>query len=268
MKQKIIYYSDEVNDDFAGTNIKKKPLPENYVYINEGAYGKFKRIFWYYLIVHPILWLIHRTFKRVKYVNKKALKGFKKQSCFIYGNHTSMFADAFNPSYLAYPRPADIIINSDATSITGLGWLIKTLGGFPIPDTFAGMKKFNAAIERAVELKHWIAVYPEAHIWYYHTKIRNFPATSFAYPVKLKTPVFAYTMTYKKRKFFKRPKRVVYIDGPFYGDENLPRKEAVQKLRDEVYFAMCERAKNSDCEYIKYVYRPEEKNGESDEEKI
>lgn len=257
-EQKVYYYSDEVNDDFAGTHIKKQKLPENYDYLHTGFWQKLRRGLVYYALVRPIIWFYNKLIKRVKYVNTKVLKGYKKQGCFIYGNHTSMIIDAFNPSYLAYPRPADIIINSDAMFIKGIGWLIKTLGGLPIPDGYSGMKKFNSAIEENIRRKHWIAIYPEAHIWHYYTKIRPFPSVSFAYPVKLKTPVFAYTMVYKKRKHSRYPKRIVYVDGPFFADETLPYKQAVQKLRDEVYAAMCERAKESDCEYIKYVYRPKE----------
>lgn len=260
MKSQTVYYSDEVNDDFAGTHIERKPLPENYEYLNKGFGGWLRRVFIYRMIVFPLLSLYNKLIKRVKYVNKKAFKGYKKRGCFMYGNHTSMVVDAFNPAYLAFPRAADIIINPDASSIKGIGWLIKTLGGFPIPDSYAGMKKFNAAIAEAIGKKHWIAVYPEAHIWHYYTKIRPFPATSFAYPVKLGAPVFSYTMTYKKKKLSKHPKRVVYIDGPFFPDESLPHKQAVQKLRDEVYAAMCERAKLSDCEYIKYVYKPKDED--------
>lgn len=257
MKQKIYYYSDEVNDDFAGTHIKNKPLPENYVYLNKGFWLKLRRFILYYCIIRPITFFYNKIIKRVTYVNKKVMKPYKKRGCFIYGNHTSMILDAFNPSYIAFPRPADVIINSDATSIKGLGWLLKTIGGLPIPKNFKGMKVFNAAVAEAVEKKHWIAIYPEAHIWHYYTKIRPFPSVSFSYPVKLKTPVFSYTMVYKKRRFSKYPKRKVCIDGPFFADETLPIKEAVNKLRDEVYSAMCARAEESDCEYIKYVYRPE-----------
>ena len=63
-------------------------------------------------------------------------------------------------------------------------------------------------------------------------------------------------MVYKKRKHSERPKRYVYIDGPFFADATIGKKQAENKLRDEVYSAMCRRAELSDCEYIKYVYRP------------
>jgi len=257
-KQKVYYYSDEVNDDFAGTHITRKPLPDNYEYLNKGFWLKLRRFIVYYCIIRPITFFYNKIIKRVSYKNKKVMKGYKKRGCFMYGNHTSMILDAFDPSYLAFPRPADVIINADAMSITGIGWLLKTIGGFPIPEGFHAMSRFNAAVAEAIERKHWVAIYPEAHIWHYYTKIRPFPTVSFTYPVKLNAPVFSYTMVYKKRRFSKYPKRKVYVDGPFFPDGNLPVKQAVQKLRDEVYAAMCLRAEESDCEYIKYVYQPED----------
>ena len=65
-------------------------------------------------------------------------------------------------------------------------------------------------------------------------------------------PVFAYTTVYKKRRLLKRPKKVVYIDGPFFA-EGGSVKERAHALRDKVYAAMCERAKLSDCAYCEYI---------------
>lgn len=259
--QKVYYYSDEINDDFAGTNIERKQLPENYEFLNKGIWRKFLRAIIYHGIVKPVTLIYTKLIKRVKYVGKNKTKGYKKQGAFIYGNHTSMMLDAVNPTHIAFPRSADVIVNADAVSIKGIGWLVKLIGGIAIPDGFHAMMRFNEALEEAIKMRHWVAVYPEAHIWHYCTKIRSFPATSFIYPVKLKTPVFSYTMTYHKRKHSKYPKRVVYVDGPFFADESLPPKAAAKKLRDEVYAAMCERAKTSDCEFIKYIYRPKEEGG-------
>ena len=42
-------------------------------------------------------------------------------------------------------------------------------------------------------------------------------------------------------------------DGPFYPDSSLPPRERRKKLREEVYSTMCERAKSSNVEWIKYL---------------
>lgn len=259
MKSNLVYYySDEVNDDFAGTNIRKKEISADYEYLNRGFFRHIRRFFIYHCFVKAATFFYLKFIKRVKFVGKKKMRGYKKQGAFIYGNHTSLLIDAINPTYLAYPRDADVIVNADAVSIKGLGWLLKTIGALPIPEGYHAMSRFNAAVEEAIEKKHWVAIYPEAHIWHYYTKIRPFAATSFAYPVKCGAPVFSYTMVYQKRKHSKHPKRIVYVDGPFLPDGGLTRKEAAKKLRQEVYSAMCERAKLNTCEYVKYVYRPKE----------
>ena len=48
-------------------------------------------------------------------------------------------------------------------------------------------------------------------------------------------------------------KIVTYIDGPFYPNNELSKKEAQKELRDKIYNKMVERSKNSNVEYIKYV---------------
>lgn len=187
-----------------------------------------------------------------RYKNKRALKGCKGGGAFIYGNHTSYVADAMHPTRIAFPRTADVVVSTDAVSIKcGVGGLVRLLGGVPVPTGLRGLKNFSADIEGAVQRGRWVAVYPEAHIWPYYTGIRPFGAASFKYPAKCNAPVFAFTTTYKRRKLRKKPARIVYIDGPFYASgETL--KERAESLRDQVYAAMCARAKMSDCEYCEY----------------
>ena len=55
------------------------------------------------------------------------------------------------------------------------------------------------------------------------------------------------------RRFGKRPRAVVYIDGPFYPDQTLSRKEAQNKLHDEIQKTLVDRAKLSDYEYCQYI---------------
>ena len=254
------YYTDEVHDDFAGTHIDTKPLPKNFKYHSRNPLVAIRRFIVYRFIATPVVFFYMKLIRRVKYVNKKCFKGYKKQGCFIYGNHTAFVCDAFNPTVLAFPRAAKTMVSEDSTSIKGLRWLLMDVGALPVPSSMHLMSAFVGEIERAISHKEWIAIYPEAHIWPYYTGVRAFPAVSFRYPAKLGAPVFSYTMTYKKRKLFKSPKITVYVDGPFFADKSLPLKQAQQKLRDEVYAAMKARAdEHSDYKYkYRYVYRPEE----------
>ena len=134
-----------------------------------------------------------------------------------------------------------------------LGKVTPSLGALPIPDEKAAYRNFNAAIETHIQRKHGVVIYPEAHIWPYYTRIRPFVDTSFTYPSKLSAPVYCFTNTYHLRKPGKEPKIITYIDGPFYPDPALPLKERRKNLRNQVYAAMCERAKASDYEPVRYI---------------
>ena len=107
---------------------------------------------------------------------------------------------------------------------------------------------------------HSIVIYPEAHIWPKYNKIRNFGSGSFNLPCKFDLPCYAKTTVFKKKKNGKT-KQIIYFDGPFYPDMNLPLKEREKDVRDKVYNAMVGRAEYSELdrryEYIK-VDSPEE----------
>lgn len=259
MEKEIRYYSDEVHDDFANTAINTRRIDGKFKYYTRNPLVAIRRFIVYRCIVFPIIVLYNKVIRRVTYKNKKCMKGYKKQSCFIYGNHTMFMVDAFNPSYLSCPRRAEVVVNEDTVSIPGIRWLVMDLGAMPIPSDIHMMGKFADAIDHAVRKKSWIAIYPEAHIWPYYTGVRNFPAVSFRYPVKYKTPVFTYTVTYSRRKHFKKPKITVYVDGPFFPDEQLPAKQAAQQLRDQAYAAMKARCDEHSAYSYKYEYVYKEK---------
>lgn len=260
--REILYYSDPLKDDFAGTKIKTERLPKNFKYHSKNPLKLIRKFIVYRCIVTPVIWIYLKLIKRVTYKNKKCMKGYKRRGCFLYGNHTAFACDAFNPTYLAYPRWADVVVNEDTTSIGGIRWLVTDLGALPIPSDMHMMGKFSQAIARAIEHKHWVAIYPEAHIWPFYTDIRPFPSVSFRYPAKLGAPVFSYTLTFQKRKHSRKPKFTVYLDGPFLPDGTLPLKQAAQKLRDEVYAAMQSRVAEYSVYRYKYEYVYKEKAAE------
>ena len=130
---KTYYYSDELNDDFAGTNIKQKELPADYQYFSRNPLKKFFEFILYRLIVTPIIFLSQKLVFRVKIKNRRVLKGYKKRGYFLYANHTAAVKDAFIPTLVTFPKKAYIIINPDGVSIPVVGKAVEMLGGVPIP---------------------------------------------------------------------------------------------------------------------------------------
>ena len=258
-EKKTIYYTDSINDDFAGMNINKKTVDKNFKYIHGKIWHAISFVL-YYLIAYPVVWLFERVILRVKFVNKKAVKKLRKTPYFMYGNHTGII-DAYTPNLISCPRANKIIVGPETVSIKGLVNLTQMLGAFPIPSGLGGMKNFMNGLTH-YHKKYNFTIYPEAHIWPYYTGVRPFLDTSFSYPVKFNSPVIAFFTAYTKPKgflsFLRKANVTVYVSDPIYPDQNLSFQEAKKDLRDKVYNFMLEKSAFSDYAVINYVKKEEE----------
>lgn len=251
-KRTVIYYEDELRDEFSVAQITPRTIDGTYVYCHDSLLKRFTHFFWYRVVATPIAWLYTKLVFHHKIVGKKKLASCPG-GCFLYGNHTQDIADAFIPSMLTFPKSAYVIVHPNNVSMPYLGRVTPSMGALPLPDDMAAYRNFLAAIDRRIEAGHAVVIYPEAHIWPYYTGIRDFPDKSFHYPAKLNAPVFCFTNTYHKRRFSREAKIVTYIDGPFFPDETLPPAKRKKDLRDRVYHAMCSRAALSTEKKIQYI---------------
>ena len=253
-KNKTIYYSDELNDDFASLGIKKKPLGDDFEYIHKNILWNTCSFVIYRMIAQPLVFVFVKVAHRQRIKNRKVLKTAKKTGAFIYANHTNMLLDAFVPNIVKLRKRGYILVGPDTTSIPGLKNIVEMVGAIPLGQTLSENKEMLECINhRIAKNKGFITIYPEAHIWPYYTGIRDFKAGSFSYPCYTDTPVFAMTNCYQKKLIGKHPKVVTFVDGPFYPDKNLPMKERKEKLRKQCYDTMVKRAKeNSTYSYIVY----------------
>lgn len=251
---KIIYYEDELNDEFSKSSIEPRIIDENYKYVHKNPLWNLCSFVLQNILSVPIKILYAKIKFRIKYIGKEKIKPYRNEGYFIYGNHTQPFADTFIPSIPMYPKRNFLIVNPVNISLKGTGTLVEMLGAMPIPSNKSAMKNFLEAIKQKMNKGYAITIYPEAHIWPYYTKIRPFKDVSFKYPIQLKKPAFCITNTYQSYgKNNKKIRIVSYIDGPFFPNKELTLKEQQKELRNKIYNCMDERSKNSNIEHIKYI---------------
>ncbi len=261
-KRKIIYYTNELTDEFSTAVITPRVIDETYVYCHDSGFKKFTHFFWYRVVATPIGFFYAKLAHGHKIVGRDKLKAGKKQGFFLYGNHTQDIGDAVIPTLLTTPKDAYVIVHPNNVSMPFLGRVTPSMGALPLPDGMGAYRHFLQAVERRACEGNAVVIYPEAHIWPYYTGIRPFLDDAFAYPVKLNLPVYCFTNTYQQRKFRKSPRIVTYVDGPFYPDESLPPRARRKALRDAVYAQMCQRAQMNEVELIKYIKKEEVTDGE------
>lgn len=255
-KERVIYYQDELNDDFAGNGIKAKPTKNSFKYVHRSWIYRANSFMVKFFIAIPILWILNTFIFRPKVENKKVLKYFKKKGYYLYSNHVLPFDPVVLPIKTHATKNTVIVAGQELFSISGfVTGFARHMGAIPIPNHDMGMmENFVDCLSYNIKKGNRVLIFPEAHIWPYYNDIRHFKSVSFKYPVDDNVPIFIATTTFKKRKGKRKPKPIIYIDGPFFPDETLSYRERVNDLAERAYEAMCYRAHNeNNYAYIKYV---------------
>lgn len=259
-KRRIIYYSDELNDEFSVTPLQDRYIDENYVYIQKSFIKRLTHLFWYRAVAMPLAYLYTRTTFAHEIRNAEVMEPYKDVGYFLYGNHTQDIADALIPNMIDKGRDKYVVVNPANLNVKPIGPILPSLGALPLPGNLKANRNFTDAISKRIGEGAGIVIYPEAHIWPYYTHIRPFKDTSFEYPIRMSAPTFCFTNTYHKKKHGREPKIITYVDGPFFADEGLPPRERRKDLRDRVYEKMKERAALSTFKVIEYI-KKENENG-------
>jgi 1-acyl-sn-glycerol-3-phosphate acyltransferase len=248
----VIYYENELEDEFSTAVITPKKIDETFDY-EGGFWRRLGRALLYHLLAKPLAWLFLKLRFGHRVVGAEKLKAARGQGYFLYGNHTNAAADALIPTILQFWGSTYVIVHPNNVSMPVFGHITPALGAIPLPDTTGAMKHFLECVKNHIQKGRVITIYPEAHIWPYYTKIRPFKNDAFAYPVQLHTPVYCFTNTYQKRSFFKTPRIVTYVEGPFYPDNTQKKPLQREDLRNQVYTAMCQNAAHNTIQRIRYI---------------
>ena len=263
-EERVFYYSSEEDDPIKTAEQEKKQkveLPEDYEFIPKNPFKKM-----YSAVLFRTFKLFGQYYERVyweaKFCGRKKLKKAKGKGYVIYANHTNPFHDVFGPA-LAADRRIFTIISPVNLKIPGIGKTLPYIGGLPLGTSPNTKKRFHEAVDKRLEQGNCLVIYPEAHVWPYYTGIRKFPAgdKSFTYAARNNLPVFTMTTTYQKSKKRNqaRPRMTIYIDGPFYPDENKSEDENRAKLAKEAYESMVKWSKKSNYEYFQYRHKSAKK---------
>ena len=184
------YYRDLQQDDFAGNDIVQRPLPHNFQYLVRGSLPRAAAFLLHHVVATPIVFAVQKLYYRERIVNRSCIRPYLRRGVYLYGNHTRRAGDAFAPHLVTFPHKAYIVTGQDAFSLPGLRWVVKALGGLPLPKTKAQAHAFSASLRELSKSKQSVALYPEAHIWPYYTGIRPFQMVLLFIPYGMENPYF------------------------------------------------------------------------------
>lgn len=259
--ERVIYYESETEDPVKTKEQERHEefkLPEDYVYVPTNPFQKL-----WAGIVYGVFKLFGRWYEfgywGLKIHGKEKLKKAEGTGFVLYCNHTHPFHDVFGPGVVALDRRIYTVVSGVQLKLPVLGPLLPPLGALPLGTSPATKQRFHEAVDLRLKQGKVVVVYPEAHLWPYATKIRQFPQgdRAFVYPVRNQVPCFAVTTTYRHadKKDDERPRMDVYIDGPFSPDPKKSDAENQQELARKVRESMIKYSQKNSYEY--FQYRPQ-----------
>ena len=254
---KIIHYTDELRDDFANTNIKPEPIPADYPYLIKRLAARVASFLLLYLIAIPVLNFLNLVYFHIRIHGRHHIRHLKT-GYILYGNHTAHYDALIPQALISRPRRTYILAHPDAVSIPFIKYLTKGLGAWPLGDTLKGTMRMLEAMQIVLDKHQVIAIYPEAHIWPFYTKIRPFPATSFQYASRNGVPAVPIVTTYRRPRgllaAYRKPLMDVHIGEPIYHLAMFDIKEnALRMHAHTISFMRCYASDKSNVALYEYV---------------
>lgn len=214
-------------------------IEEDYKFVENG--NIFYYLF-YYVIVVPILWIVNKIIYGLKIEGKENIKNIKTGAISV-SNHV-LILDCSMIGLALAPRKIYYTTREGSFKIPFVRKLIKILGAIPIPTGTKNKENFIKQIKEALYSGKIIHFYPEASMWPYHDKIRNFKNGAFNLAIKSDVPVIPIVITFRNprgiRKIFKRKKDVTLkiLEPIKLEKNNFDVMHNVHKLKEKVCEAM------------------------------
>lgn len=225
-------------------HVRDLVFDDNYPYLDKSFRFRLNRIF-VYNIIGPITWLISFLYYGVRVEGRENLR--KNKALFANGamticNHIGRWDMLCVLKALHYRK---VWIPMFRLSFMGKdGYLMKHVGGIPVPETRQGLRCFNEAFDELHERKQWIHIFPESCSWRYYAPIRPFKIGAFNMAYKYNLPIIPCVITYRERKGFYKlfrtdePLLTIHIGEPILPDTSRSRKEESVRLREVAHAEM------------------------------
>ena len=241
-----VYHS--FRDDFVTSRQQDWRLPSNYDWQDPGKP-------WQQRVVRTLANILSYSYchfgRAITFKNAWRLKAAGKQGFVVYGNHTQPTGDVLIPYYLGDHRTFNVLASPANLGVPVIGPLSVFGGALPTPQSLHQLGRFNRMVVEKLRAGEWVTIYPEEHVWPYYTGIRPFNPGAFHFPVAAQVPAYCLTVTYRKR-LLRRPRLVVYVDGPFTPDASLLPKQQQRDLQRQIQTQMAKRAATSNVQYVTY----------------
>ena len=145
-----------------------------------------------------------------------------------------------------FPRRIYYTARTDGFKMPVVRHLVRLLYAIPIPEKISCKENFYKAIDDLLAKNKVVHFYPEASLWPYYNKLRNFKNGAFKIASKNNVPIIPFVFSFRKPtgilKLFKsKPCLILSVLPPVYPKQNLAFNERYLDLKENVYKKMSEK---------------------------
>ena len=217
-------------------------IDRNYEYVSKDIiFNTFSDVL-YYLIAYPILKVLTKIVYDLKIEGRENIDFLEKGAISV-SNHV-LFLDCAMVGLAWGLKRVYYTTLEGSFKIPFVRKLIKLLRAMPIPEKIKNREYFIKAIEEILNNGNFVHFYPEASLFPYYKKIRNFKNGAFSIAIKNNVPIVPMVFTFREpkgiRKIFKKKKDVTLkiLKPVTISEDGLNQKQKEELLKNKVYTMM------------------------------
>lgn len=217
-------------------------IDRNYEYVSKDIiFNTFSDIL-YYLIAYPILKVLTKIVYDLKIEGRENIDFLEKGAISV-SNHV-LFLDCAMVGLAWGLKRVYYTTLEGSFKIPFVRKLIKLLRAMPIPEKIKNREYFLKAVDEVLSNGDYVHFYPEAALFPYYKKIRNFKNGAFSIAVKNDVPIVPMVFTFREpkgiRKIFKKKKDVTLkiLKPVTIKEEGLNQKQKEELLKNKVHTMM------------------------------
>ena len=215
---------------------------EHYPYLDDSLSFRIQNWMGYNLVLYPLVFTLNHIRFGLRIRGREILKKYKKEfknGAITISNHMYRLDCPVVLEAVRANRHTRIPMYA-ANFNTKDNWFMRMVGGIPLPENMAALKKFNAAFDEFHRRGWWFHIFPEAARWDFYKPLRPFRKGAFTMAYKYGMPIIPCVITYRERtgiyKLFGKPSQpllTVTIGEPVFPDKTNSRKDEVDRMRTE-----------------------------------
>jgi len=213
-------------------------VDENFSFINKNMFFRLGSTILFYLIAIPLLDIISILWFGLRITGRKNLR-YVKGGAVTVTNHVHMLDSPMVACGL-FPKKAHMASLKSNFEIPVIRWLVRMLGGVPIPETPKALNSFMESMRGELEKGKIVHFYPEASLWPWHDELRPFKNGAFNLAIRSNVPIVP--MVFRFRKAWwpftlikKKPLVTLEVGKPIFPQEEGSDKQRIIMLRDQTH---------------------------------